>query len=171
MRPRSALLLAFGWLLVGCTDPVHDERVQALGPETQGVPKGPLHRAGQPCLVCHDGNGPGNIEMSLAGTVYQTNADFVPAVDVVVDFTDALGRMFSTATNCAGNFYVQPTDYTPHYPLRTVVRYADVSIDMRTQIFRDGSCASCHQDPPSQYQLVHVYAFGSTPELPPQGCP
>src|SRR5450432_160855 len=43
--------------LVGCGDPVHDTAVSALGPEAPGVPKGPLHRPGQPCVLCHGPQG------------------------------------------------------------------------------------------------------------------
>src|SRR5256885_5077120 len=59
-------------MVVACNDPVHDARVDALGPEIDGVPRGPLHRRGQPCLTCHGGSGPANTELSVAGTVFAT---------------------------------------------------------------------------------------------------
>ena len=59
------------WALVGCfVDPVHDEQVAALGPEPAGESPGPLHRPGQPCLVCHGGLGPAHQSFSVAGTVF-----------------------------------------------------------------------------------------------------
>ena len=62
---RAALLV----LLLSC-DPVHDDAVSALGGETPGIPRGPLHRPGQPCLVCHDGASGDPAAFSMAGTVF-----------------------------------------------------------------------------------------------------
>ena len=43
--------------LAACVDESHELQVQALGAEVPGVPMGPLHRPGQPCLVCHGDQG------------------------------------------------------------------------------------------------------------------
>lgn len=59
--------------IAGCsTDPVHDAEVAALGPEVPGMPKSlyEYHRAGQPCLVCHGGEGPAHTQFSFGGTVF-----------------------------------------------------------------------------------------------------
>src|ERR1700683_3328645 len=48
------LAMLVGALMVGC-NPVLDDAIADLGPEKPGVHPGPLHRPGQPCLLCHDG--------------------------------------------------------------------------------------------------------------------
>ena len=53
-------------LVWACGDPVHDARVAALGDERPGVPAGPNHRPGQPCLACHGGDGPSDVELAVA---------------------------------------------------------------------------------------------------------
>ena len=54
LRIASVALAA---LATTCTlDPVQSEAVADLGGEAPGVAPGPLHRPGQPCLVCHDGS-------------------------------------------------------------------------------------------------------------------
>ena len=66
--PVGLTLLA---TLAACdTDPVHSSAVDALGPEVAGVPKGPYHRAGQPCVTCHGGEGPASQQFVMAGTVF-----------------------------------------------------------------------------------------------------
>src|SRR5262245_45474575 len=64
----SAALLAGSCAL----DPVHDSSVKALGGEDPEWPQGPYHRAGQPCAVCHGGQGPAKNTFLLAGTIYYT---------------------------------------------------------------------------------------------------
>jgi hypothetical protein len=154
-----------------CSDPIVDDARDALGPEQAGVPKGPLHRPGQPCLVCHDDSGPGELVMSLAGTVYKYPDTLDPLSGAFVDFIDSRGRTFTAATNCAGNFFVQPADYDPHFPVWTSVRYGGVTVDMSTAIFRDGSCASCHAHHVGPESAGQVY-FAPTHEavFPADGC-
>jgi hypothetical protein len=61
---------------VGCgnfdpfSDPILDADKAALGPEDPNVPEGPLHRAGQPCAVCHRDGGE-DPTFVFAGTVYR----------------------------------------------------------------------------------------------------
>ena len=73
----------------GCKDPVHDDAVSALPPEDPSVPPGPLHRPGQPCLVCHDGGGPGSLVFGTAGTIFQDQTDLTPLVAATVQLSDA----------------------------------------------------------------------------------
>lgn len=142
------LLIAVA-MLAACQDPVHSQEIAALGPEKDGVPKGPLHRPGQPCLLCHGDAGPAGMLFSLAGTVFQSDQTQVavgngPASDVIVHFRDSNGHTFSTGTNCAGNFFVQPADFTPVYPVAVWLEYAGVLSTMNSATFREGSCAKCH---------------------------
>jgi hypothetical protein len=133
--------------LLGCGDPAADAAVSALGPETPGVPPGPKHRPGQPCLVCHGPSGAARSPFSLAGTLYREKGK--PAVlgraDVAV--TEATGRKFVVRSNCAGNFYVSPVDFTPRAPFWVSVTYLAETIDMESPVYREGSCASCHHEP------------------------
>lgn len=170
MPPRRFLLLALA-MLAGCGDPARDDAIDALGPEQGGVPAGPLHRPGQPCVLCHDGNGPGNMVFSLAGTVYRYAETKEPMANAIVRFVDAKGKKTFTGTNCAGNFYVQDTDYDPTFPVWTTVESGGVPLDMSTPIYRDGSCAACHSDPAGAESTGHIYFAPMGLDLPGSGCP
>jgi hypothetical protein len=144
-----SLFFAAG-LLPACQDPIHDQEIEALGGERDGVPKGPMHRPGQPCLVCHNDSGPAQMVFSLAGTVFQGDATqkaagTAPASDVLVHFRDSAGHEYSTGTNCAGNFFVQPTDWSPSFPVAIWLEYAGRLSTMVSAAFREGSCAKCHK--------------------------
>ena len=130
--------------VVACQDAVHDQEVAALGSESG--PTGPLHRPGQPCLVCHGGQGPAKQEFSVAGTVYENQGGGNPAEGAVVTIEDVTGRALSPTTNAAGNFYITKSDWVPSYPTMMSVTSSDgtVSDTMLTHVNRDGSCASCH---------------------------
>ena len=167
-------------VLVACNaDPVHDDRVDALGKEAPGVPPGPLHRPGQPCLLCHDGRGPGNDEFSVAGTVYQFKDSDVPLSDAIVLLLDSRTcpptkpdcNRFATATNCAGNFFVDSHDFAPVRPMWVSLVYGGIAVPMSSPMFRTGSCADCHHDPPSSDSVGHVYFAPTTIPFPPSGCP
>lgn len=140
----------------GACDPVHDDKVAALGPETQGVRQGPLHRPGQPCLVCHDGALGDPQRFTLAGTIYETLGSTTPAAGATVVVTDATGAKHELpATNAAGNFYVTPGQLDPAFPLQITVRGSQgQSVVMQSLVLGngtvepDGSCAGCHVDPP-----------------------
>ncbi len=137
-------------LVIACNDPVHDAEVAALGPEDPSVPKGPLHRPGQPCLLCHD-------NFSVAGTVYEDDL-MTPYDQATVTLIDAVGNQTQATTNEAGNFYVLESDWKPVFPIgsytddagNNVVGVSIVGNDpqnpaqMMTHIGRDGSCATCH---------------------------
>lgn len=157
-----------------CTiDPFHSDAVAALGPETRGVRRGPLHRPGQPCLTCHGGAGPAHFVMSVAGTVYQQDNGRVPFANALVKLTDSRGHHIVTGTNCAGNFFVQPAEFTPVYPMWVAVSYGGQDTNMNTPIFRWGSCGGCHVDPRGPSSPGHVFfqlSFNKY-KFPPSGCP
>ena len=119
---RSSLLLVFlaaPALFAAChPDPVHSDAVSAQGPEDPGVPPGPLHRPGQPCLVCHADRGPASMVLSLAGTIYKQGGNARdPLPNAIVRVTDSKGRTVSTGTNCAGNFFIQKQQFDPAWPV------------------------------------------------------
>jgi hypothetical protein len=133
--------------LLGCGDPVADAAVSALGPEAPGVPPGPNHRPGQPCLVCHGPSGAATSAFSLAGTLYREKGkpEVLGHADVTV--TDALGRKFVARSNCGGNFYVGAAAFTPQAPFWISVAYLAETIEMESPVYREGSCATCHREP------------------------
>jgi hypothetical protein len=154
---RALLTLALlGPLLGACGDPVRERAVDELGPETPGVPEGPLHRPGQPCLLCHSDAG-GESPFSLAGTVYLDAATATPIDGVEVHIVDSSGNKFSTVTNCAGNFIAWPADYSPDFPCWVSLRSGNVYREMSSAIYRDGSCAGCHRDPRGPSSAGHVF--------------
>jgi hypothetical protein len=155
------LVRSFLWplLLASCTaacaDPVRDQAIAALGGEAQGVGRGPLHRPGQPCLVCHD-SGEASA-FSVAGTVYARAESRIPLNEVAIQLVDSSGRRFNAVTNCAGNFFVRPSDLAVHYPLWVTMAVGAQNIDMESPVYRDGSCAACHTDPKGPTSAGHVY--------------
>lgn len=158
------------------SDPVHDAAVQALGPELPGVPKGPYHRAGQPCTVCHSPEGPAHTVFAIAGTVFSSAS--VPAgqagpigVDgASVGVVDDDGAEFVVTSNCVGNFYVSPNVFNPAFPiLVNVSKQGAGVVSMTTHIGRAMSCASCHSDPASASSPGHVYLPTSAPSS--DSCP
>ena len=151
MRRRICLVL-----ILSC-NPVNDALVASLGPETPGVPKGPLHRPGQPCLACHDGNLRDPPAFSVAGTVFINASDLQPAVDAGITVTDSVDASYTAMTNAAGNFYVLPSQYTPTYPMKVVVAWNGTTVSMTADVGRDGACAMCHTDPTGPSSPGHVY--------------
>ncbi len=144
--------------LAGSCDPVHDDAVAALGGETPGVPRGPLHRPGQPCLVCHDGASGDPSAFSMAGTIYTDANALTPLVGGVVTLQGADGTSVTTTTNAAGNFYLTPDGFAPKYPVYvTGVASGSTTVIMHSHIGGNGSCAGCHADPASPSSPGHVY--------------
>ena len=158
---------SFAWVaalaLSACSDPVHTHQVDALGGEQPGVPEGPLHRPGQPCNVCHGDYGPAHSEFSFAGTIYVDSVGKVPLPDTKVTLIDAKGKKYETGANCVGNFFVMKADYQPEWPVWTTIFYATgadgmpLSKPMSSPIYREGSCAVCHADPPGVDAVGHVF--------------
>ena len=132
--------------LAACVDVVHEDQVQALGGEQPGVPPGPLHRPGQPCLVCHGGSGPASTQFSLAGTITLTQGQPDPASGAQVTLEDISGNVVTFTTNQAGNFFVPLQSYAPQYPLQVngVMLGMNPAPPMSTHISREGSCCGCH---------------------------
>jgi hypothetical protein len=154
---RAAILggAAVAALALGCADPTREEAIAELGPEVGGVPPGPLHRPGQPCLACHDGHEARRY--SMAGTVFRLADAEAPAPGVRVEIVDSLQQRFVAETNCAGSFFVRPEDFTPVYPAWTSLSLGDYRIAMETPIHREGSCAGCHAEPAGPDAVGRVY--------------
>jgi hypothetical protein len=160
-------LVSLSVLICRC-DPVHADAVAALGPEAPGVQPGPLHRAGQPCAVCHDGAANDPPAFSQAGTLYLDAQGSVPVSGAIVILEDANGVTSPEATtNAAGNFYFTPEEFTPTYPVQVnSVTLGAVAIAMHSRIGGNGSCAGCHFDPPGPDSPGHIY-FNAPPGMIP----
>lgn len=153
-------LLAAAALAAACnTDPVHTTAVNALGPEVAGIPKGEFHRAGQPCLLCHGGDGPASSQFVVAGTVFFGPANTSPPVgvgNVNVTLEDDTQSQFTVQTNCVGNFVVRPGDWPghPQFPMLVTIsgqpQTQQLVLSMKSHVGRAGSCADCHQYPTDQ---------------------
>jgi len=165
MRLRFLLLVALGASIADACDPVHDNAIAALGGEAPGVPRGPLHRPGQPCVLCHDGSIGDPPGFSVAGTVFINPTDLQPAVDAGVNLTDSHGNVFNATTNAVGNFFVLPHQFQPAYPMKVSVQFDNTTVKMTADVGRNGSCATCHFDPPGPASPGHVYVppDGGTP--------
>jgi hypothetical protein len=136
---------------------VQDARVASLGPEAPGVPVGPNHRPGQPCLACHRDGGDAKPAFAMAGTIYREKGALLALGNVDVELTDAGGRKHVARSNCVGNFYIDPAAFTPTYPVWVTLRSGAHSIDMDSPIYREGSCATCHSDPAGPTSAGPVY--------------
>jgi hypothetical protein len=157
----ALLLLPVAAIAGACdADPVHTAAVTALGPEVAGIPKGEYHRAGQPCVTCHGGEGPASTQFVIAGTVFYgpANSSNTPPIgvgDVNVLLEDDSGSQFQVTTDCVGNFFIKPGDWPggghPAFPVLVTVQgqpeKTDLQVSMQSHIGRDGSCADCHQYP------------------------
>jgi hypothetical protein len=157
--------LALGLVLVvaaGCRDAVHDDAVDALGPEQKGVEQGPLHRPGQPCTVCHGGDGPGSPTFDLAGTVFALPDSPEPLRGATVVVIDGQGRTSVAGTNEVGTFYWLEDQLPLEFPLWTSIEFCGRVVEMKTPIFRETSCANCHRTE-SASGVAQVF-FAETPE-------
>jgi hypothetical protein len=125
-----------------------------------------MHRPGQPCLTCHGGLGPAHPELSVGGTAYETQPTTIALEGAVVTLTDAQGTMRALTTNRSGNFLVFKDDWTPVYPMHVSLAFGGVSIDMKTHVGRDGSCADCHTDPAGPASAGHVYLVLDPTDFP-----
>ena len=141
-RSSSRFVLALA-LAAGCQDPLRSEQIDALGPEEASIPIGPLHRTGQPCLLCHSEGGI-STPFTVAGTIYQTPSGRSPAAGVAVALRDSARRSYVAYSNCAGNFYVSPAEFQPVMPLWVTIRSAELQVVMESPMNKDGDCATCH---------------------------
>jgi hypothetical protein len=163
----SAALAASALLASACGDPARDDAINALGPEAAFVAPGPLHRPGQPCILCHE-DGSRAPPFSVAGTVYDQAGSEAPAPNVTVYILDSANQVHSTTTNCAGNFYVLPSDYMPTYPFWVTLKGGDIRRDMDSPVYREGSCAGCHVGDAGPTTPGHVYLLDDpTTQTPP----
>jgi|CZKU01.1.fsa_nt_gi hypothetical protein len=138
------LVPGFALAVAACGDPAPDSAVAALGPEDAFTPVGPLHRPGQPCLLCHKDGGRAK-PFTLAGTVYvNATSRSPPLANAEVFMLDAANAIYSATTNCAGNFFVLPGQFVPSYPVWLTLRAAGAQRDMDTPTYREGSCGACH---------------------------
>lgn len=155
----------------GCADPLRQDAITALGDEAAGIPEGPLHRAGQPCLLCHDGTEA--TALAVAGTVYKLADSTEPAAGALVRLLDATGATHVAAANCAGNFFVRPGDFSPTYPMWVKIELAGWEQIMESPVGREGSCSACHTSSPSPSSAGRVYLLPFETDLDPQaeaGC-
>ena len=157
--------------MVSCGDPVQDNAIAALGPEDPNIPRGPLHRPGQPCLLCHQPGGEAK-PFSSAGTVYMTISGQKPVANVSVIIIDAAGTEFTATTNCAGNFFATLDQYAPAYPIWASLRAGRIQRDMDSPAHREGSCAGCHTGTvgPSSPGPVYLLDDPTTQSPPPGQC-
>jgi len=142
---------------LGCVDPVHEDDVKALGPEDPTVPPGPDHRPGQPCLTCHGTLGPSSHQFSVGGTVYAVQGQAAPAAGATVQIEDITGSVAVAQTSQSGNFYIPVQEWSPTYPTVPQVSLGGVTQQMNTHVGRDGSCGTCHADPPGPTSAGHIY--------------
>ena len=155
-RVLPAATLAIVALAAACTDPVRDQAIEQLGPEAPGVPPGPEHRPGQPCLLCHAEGGPASdAPFAVAGTVYENESPNSPgAADVEVRFVDAANGAprVPVFTNRSGNFFVRQAEWADlTYPFKVGLFRDDVSVQtMATTVNREGSCNHCHRKNPPE---------------------
>jgi hypothetical protein len=163
--PKKAAVV---WLFMGvsCTDPVLDDLVAAQGNETEGIEKGPFHRAGQRCVVCHqDGGEASDSPFTLAGTIFAQPNRQVGVGGAEIRLTDADGTKYIAKTNCVGNFFIKPSEWEPKFPVLVSVYKAGVQRAMQAPIGREADCAGCHSLdlPPKDpfTKMPHIYLFGT----------
>lgn len=165
--------LAVAAALLGCVDETHDAQVRALGGEAAGVPPGPFHRPGQPCVLCHGTGGPASTIFSIAGTVFAVQGQKGPAAGAQVSLEDVNGRHATITANAAGNFYVTPSQWSPTFPIKVtgVTEGQNIAPPMLSHMGRDGSCAGCHTDPESATSPGPVYLMLAAAAAAPDGGP
>lgn len=151
MRTLPLLLLTLTMIGAGstsCFNPVHADAVAALGDEKDGVRPGPEHRAGQPCIVCHGGYGPGP-DFVIGGTIFKTRGGDQGLADVEITLTDATKSIYRAGpTNDVGNFWIPAKSWSPTYPVTVKIDFTGgakpVSQAMVSPIGGNGGCAFCH---------------------------
>ena len=164
----SVALMALVGVAVSC-DPVESDAIDALGGENPSVRRGPLHRPGQPCLLCHDGAVGDPPAFSVAGTVYDDPVELDGEDNATLELTDSTGSSYTAMTNAAGNFYVTPDEWTPVFPLVGIAVYAfgaGAPVKMQSEAGRSGGCATCHvppTGPSSPGPVVITLAGGAAP--------
>jgi hypothetical protein len=179
--PGRYLLLSFFSIiaLVRCTDPVPDRVVEDQGAEIAGFPEGEFHRPGQNCTACHREDGEAESQFTVAGTIFSSPADLTGVHNAEVQLTDSVGTTHIARTNCVGNFFVRPTEWSPKFPILVRVRKGTTAVSMKSVIGREGSCNACHlakkrTDEELHRSMPHIALFGGPepdPSVPEAGCP
>jgi cytochrome c553 len=175
MTSRSIIALAItGASFLSCADPVLSDAIAAQGNETSGVDKGEFHRAGQPCVTCHqEGSPASDSPFTVAGTVFAQPKRQIGVESAEVRMTDADGTKFTAKTNCVGNFFVKPAEWQPRFPILVEVAKNNVRRSMRSAIGREASCAGCHStdlEPADPFsQVGHIYLFATDEPGSPEG--
>lgn len=165
MRTTTALALLSSLVLASlatsCSDPVRDAEIEALGDEDPAVPRGPEHRPGQPCVLCHSAGGPASSQpFVVGGTVFETDRDDSPGADGVrVAFVDSVGVEHVQTTNAAGNFFILESEWPDlAFPFKVGIKKGADAIPMTSTINREGSCAYCHRPgAPSRDSVGQIY--------------
>lgn len=166
--------------LVRCTDPVPDRLVEAQGKdELKGYPEGQYHRPGQVCTACHRENGEATTAFSMAGTIFSGPQDLTGVYNAEVQLTDSVGTSFIAKTNCVGNFFVKPEEWSPKFPVLVRVHKGTTALSMHGPIGRETSCNKCHvahvQSAEELHRTTpHIALFGGPepdPGVPEGGCP
>lgn len=179
--PLGILVLSAiaGVAATACGNPVTDIRIDKLGPEARGVDEGPFHRPGQPCVLCHSAYGGASPEMAIGGTIFgqPTLGDEqpIPVLGAKITLVDAFGikNPKPVITNCMGNFWIPKEDWDPGFPLAVDIECPSPGSKrlMSSRISRDGSCARCHDGPPSQGSPGWVVCGSSYPPPTANSCP
>ena len=102
-----------------------------------------LMHPGLSCIVCHSrGEGP---RYQVAGTVYAAldqRDDYYGVADVVVQVTDAKGKVAKYATNKAGNFYSGHfSSLKAPFAVKVLGKKGERAMGSPAP---SGDCASCH---------------------------
>lgn len=143
------LIVALALPSMSCTDPVPDMAVARLGPEADGVSPGPLHRPGQPCLVCHSARGPASDRpFAVAGTVFEKASPDSPlAARIEIHLRDSEYHSPGIfETNEVGNFWITEDQWPDiAFPLKVGIKRDGKTKTMTTTINREGSCNFCHK--------------------------
>jgi hypothetical protein len=175
MRRALFLLLTLALPLAGCGDPILDAEITSLGGEAAGVGRGPAHRPGQPCTLCHSAAGGRTPIFSVAGTLYQKASSKIPIQGATITVTDATGATQALKSNCVGTFYIEENKWAPTYPLRVQITDGQTTIKMLTEIRDEGvqpvaSCAICHAEPASAASPGHLF-LDKDPMVPDRAIP
>ena len=174
IAPAVAVL---GGVLAACSsDPTESALIKSLGPEQPGVDQGEYHRAGQPCLVCHQESGPAHSVFAVAGTIFWGKPEdkAVGVENVEVRIVDATGSTRIAKTNCVGNFIIDKVQvrndvapWDPQFPLKVAISKGGVDRGMSSLIHRDGSCAGCHRIPAGLDSVGHIFMSDTNQNAPP----
>ena len=151
---RVVFVVVLGSGTVACSDPVHNDDVAALGPEPGGAAPSELHRPGQPCLTCHGGQGPADLELVVGGTVFDFRGSLTGVSGVTVHISDGDNQPppVPVVSNQVGNFFIRRSDWDMSFPLDVFITndkaQPPIKKTMTTRVGRDGGCGTCHRGLP-----------------------